>query len=279
MSKLLLNSIPKSGTHLVSKLLTLLGLVPVTDRYLNSAAERRPRDVRFLADGAIETQDSEVPMAGTACGINSQAAYERFMETTFRGADLPYFIQGHHLWSAASSTYMAANDIRLVVVLRDPRAVALSHINWILGPNAGHPLHSLYRDLPMRERFHHEFRGVPADSEHPHHRHLPMLPRYRNMARWGEANRVCFLGFEQIVGAPGGGDPALQQRTIERLAAFIGVDTPDIPTIQQALWGGTATFHSGRIDAWQEFAADFPTELTADVDEILGIINRCLDTP
>jgi hypothetical protein len=264
---------------LVSKLLGLLGLESVSGRYVNSTAENRPGQVEFLDDGTIVAGIDEVPMAGTVCGISSRNAFVQFMNDTFSGVELPRFIQGHHLWSQASEDYFAEKDIRMIVVLRDPRAVALSHINWIRGSNTTHPLRELYQNESMRSCLVHEFMGVDREGDAKYHFHLPMLYRYRNMAKWKRHRQALFLSFEQLVGRNGGGDDVIQQRAIEGLVRFLGLDDQiDIGAVANSLWGGTATFHTGMIDSWKEHAASFPPELSPQIEEILSIVFNCTES-
>ena len=71
--------------------------------------------------------------------------------------------------------------------------------------------------------------------------------------KWIVNNKVKTLKFEDMVGEKGGGSRIHQRRSIKRLCQFLGVTRTEeeIDQIAKDLFGGTYTFHEGKIGSWK----------------------------
>jgi hypothetical protein len=286
-ARLFVNSIPKSGTHMLSRLLDLLGLRLKPGMTLNSwDAEYHPGGVRFGPDGVIIAKAGEVPLAGTMCGFSTVDAFATMMARKFGDTVLPYYGYGHHLWSAESADYFHRHKIKMLLIVRDPRAIAVSHAHWVLDPRVKHGLCDVYAGMDMGERLRCEFFGYPRSGPGAYGKLIPLVQRFRNVRRWATAANaatgdstgdagVHITTFESLIGPAGGGDAADQAAEFDRICAFIGLDNPpDLGWINDRLRGDTATFRLGTIDGWRRHEADIPAEAAADIDEMLDILNQ-----
>lgn len=275
MVQLFVNSIPKSGTHMLSRLLDLLGLQLKPGMTLNSwDAEYHPNGVSFHPDGTILSKPGEVPLVGTMCGFSSKDTFSAMLERKFGNTALPYYGYGHHLWSEDSAACFRERNTKMVLIVRDPRAVAVSHAHWVVNPQATHGLFEDYRDLSMRDRLRYEFFGYPESGEAAYSKLIPLIHRFRNIRWWSHHDFVHITTFESLIGAAGGGDPVDQANEIARICDFIGIAKPlDLDWINERLVGNTATFRLGTINGWRRYEEDMPTEAAADIQEMLAILN------
>jgi hypothetical protein len=163
----------------------------------------------------------------------------------------------------------------MIVIMRDPRAVALSHIHWALDGRhtPKHPLFARYSKQSLPECFKDEFFGIPNVGLPDYPSHLPMLARYRNMMMWRRLPHVYFTTFETLVGPRGGGDEDAQHRAVSNILKFIGSDVPPSAIIND-LWGKSHTFRVGAAHGWQKNASDIPTEADRDIQEMLMLVDR-----
>ncbi len=77
---------------------------------------------------------------------------------------------------------------------------------------------------------------------------------YARYLPWKEISEVCCLRFEDLVGPLGGGTQEKQEEAIRYIAAHLGVDVPsDLGRFSQTLFGSSITFRSGQIGSWKHY--------------------------
>jgi len=267
----LINSVPRAGTHLLMRVFDLAGYSRDTTVNVGSqGASRYVRRVFCRSNGELLTL--AVPLADTTCGLVSRGKFRKRFAPLGKIPDGKY-VSGHLLWSRFAAGYFRQLSVRMIVILRDPRAVAMSHIHWVRDERHEHPLRERYRAQSIAECMRDEFCGIGNTGIASYPSQLPMSTRYRNMALWKKGLDVHFTSFEALVGPRGGGDQRTQEDAIARVLAFAG-DTTDPSQIAQELWGKSDTFRVGAARGWQESANDIPAEAKRDIDEMLAIIER-----
>lgn len=77
---------------------------------------------------------------------------------------------------------------------------------------------------------------------------------YNSYLSWIKSKNICLIKFENLVGAKGGGSSKLQKQEIQKIAKHIGINLADteIYKIIDQLFGGTNTFKSGQIGTWKK---------------------------
>lgn len=218
----LVAAIHKSGTHLVQKLMEELGYTPTTmeDSLLDSA----------------EGDDAQTFLNRLEPG----AAYF-FSGLTIRMVPRPLL---HH-WRRTGQPPILFN-------YRDPRAVLLSQVNYLLGKSQGGftetAYHLIYSDIlknqpdeagaldvairTMGDYLRQSFESSQWLLFHPH---------------------ACQMSYERLVGSRGGGSDAEQLRTVTRVMNHLGIRDRDPAEVAARLYDtGRRTFFRGQADAWRE---------------------------
>lgn len=239
--RILVTSLPKAGTNLVRKALERLpGTVPLrTALFRATAPPARP--------GA-----AEVPI-GVDWPVPADAArVRRRVQWVPPGGVL----SGHVPHSPGLASIVAQLDVRVVAVVRDPRAVAASLVPFVL-ERPHHFLHARFAALPADERLAASLAGLPADD-----RGLGLLDlatRFGSIASWREDPNAIVVRFEDLVGSAGGGSDERRLEVLRRLAVHAGAphDESVLTTVADGLFGGTSTFRRGSVDAWR---SDFRSE-------------------
>jgi hypothetical protein len=274
---LIVNSIPKSGTHLVMRALELAGMERDYSVAINSqGAKQYTRNVSFLPSGELKMSAIAtlmyVPLADVTVGCVTRKAFiQRF--SPLAALTNNRFVGGHMLWFRFGAVYLAKLGVKMIVVLRDPRAVALSHIHWALNTKHKHILFERYRNQSLARSFSDEILRIADTGLAECPSLLPLLSRYRNMALWQQHPQVHFTTFEALVGPRGNGDEAKQFQAISRLLAFAEIDRHPSKIIE-GLWGASETFRSGMVDGWKANASDIPPSATDAIEEMIDIIKR-----
>jgi hypothetical protein len=216
----LANSIPKAGTHLLKKSLSLLPGLTSADVHLD---------------------------------INLETGYmRRLLQEAPPGA----IVTGHLLHRAEYADMVAAEGYRSVLIVRDPRDVAVSFVHYVTR-TPGHYLHERYEALASDdERLLTTIVGIREQIvPWAEHGLLDIGALFRAFAPWRDVPHNRVVRFEDLVGPAGGGDRDVQQRTLLGLARHL-----DLPlTAPQARAAGervfdvtSPTFRRGLIGAWKE---------------------------
>lgn len=223
--RVLANSIPKAGTNLLSRLMRMM---PNTvDRWTYHIDE-------------------------TLSGIERQLRAVRHGQV----------VTSHFPWSADIASIVGELDFRVLLIVRDPRDIAISNVNYVTRMDFSHPLHPALAALPDDNA------RLLAMIEPPLEimAGLPEVWKNEGLATflpWLEEPNCLIVRFEDLVGEKGGGSDARQIETKREIAGHIGasLDESQLKLMAQNLFGsGSRTFHKGQIGNWR---TEFSPEATA----------------
>jgi len=257
----LLNGIPKSGTHLLSDCLSLLpnlrfsGLHFALSEYVVSP--NQPWDVQF-----------------------GEAAYDVHVDASRLKRDLAVtprrtFTTCHCAYNRRFAQIVQELGFQHLFMVRDPRAILLSDFEFITN-SPWHHHHAVVKSLVASQG--HEaalramVRGIPIGplNDRPmaslRHRLMSFLP-------WLHPNqRAEVVRFEELVGARGGGSDSTQSALIDRIATSVHRDLPngEAARIGARAFGGGLTFNAGQVDRWRvRLPESIRSEVEADVGDLL----------
>jgi hypothetical protein len=218
--RVILTSVPKCGTHLMSRLLNVIGL----------PARRE-----------LITEDAET---GRLLREYLQAA---------RGDALICHLHGRPTYREIARAFRT----RIVFITRDPRDQAVSHLFHFL-THHDHPLHPYFRDhVPdFDDALMTVIRGFGPGP----HGHLDDVATfYRYFLPWKGMDGVFHTTFERLVGPSGGGSAADQVADVHAILRHVGFPLParlTAGTVARLVFSPTSpTFRSGQIGAWAKHFA------------------------
>ncbi len=296
------NSIPKSGTHLLDRLLVLLGLglvdlggfggqvdlrgikphragggrfSVVRKRLGPLLGLRKPEDVMPIGPHLVE--GGRYPPARkllrgrgekVTIGVESpQRISRRWLARRLSRLPEGCFVNAHCIYTPALARLFCGQGMRTVCLLRDPRDLAVSQMHYL-------------RDNPPKKHFAHEaFMALPSDHERllvcirggelGGGRLQSLDQRYRQFLGWERDEGAVVVKFEDLVGPRGGGSAEAQRRAVERVAAHLGisVDERAMRMVEENLFGMGRTFRKGRIGGWRE---EFSPEHERAAEEVVG---------
>jgi hypothetical protein len=211
----LMTSVPKSGTHLVKQLFTLVGL----------PAERE-----------IVAESPETPAELSAALVAA------------RGDAVAGHVHGRlDYWQIAREL-----DARVVFVSRDPRDQVVSHA-FHFRTHRDHPLHPYFRDrVPdVDDALMAVIRGFGPG---PHGHLADVATFYGYFTPWIGMEGIFHTTFERLVGRHGGGSEAVQRTEVRRLLRHIRCPLPASLTAAvvapRVFAPSSPTFRQGRIGGW-----------------------------
>lgn len=235
-SPIILNSLPKSGTHLAIKLLE--GLPGV-------------RRVRFQISGmtaglfAPGPSDETIEIGVAAPKQVSLDEVGKRLRRVPPGA----FVTAHVPYSEALARLLKDLGYRMVLMIRDPRAVAVSGAAYV-SSRRDHPLFDVFASMQPSERL----KAMIIGIESPNGVLKDLRARVDSTCAWRFEPISTMIRFEDLVGPEGGGEQARQQHTILKVARHLDIELQEsqVKEIAEGLFGGTDTFRQGQVGSWKD---------------------------
>ena len=236
------NSIPKSGTHLLDRLLVLLGF-ELVERGIRSHLVAGPLSpIRRLVRGR-----GEKVIIGV---VSPQLISRRWLRRRLTKIPDGCFVHAHCTYTPELASLLREEGMKTVCILRDPRDVAVSQMHHIKHRRQ-HFAHEAFVALPSdHERLMVSIRGGELGG----HELLPLDERYRRFLGWEQDGGTVVVKFEDLVGLKGGGNAEVQRRAVERVAAHLGISVNErtMRLVEEQLFGVGPTFRKGQIGGWRE---------------------------
>ena len=220
--KLIVASVPKSGTHLLEKLIP--SITGQHSMWASRYTEVNPAELHWsIAKGLYYNTHAPCVQATARVATN--------------------------------------NDCKVILLIRDPRDVLVSYAHWIK-KNPDHNIlwidqkkldRSLYKKWSVNEIITHLIENFECKAPNIPGNH-DIVSFYNLYLPWKDYPKTFVTTFEKLVGARGGGEPGSQEREIGKLAEFLGASLTEaqIRKICATVFGGTPTFRSGKIGSWKE---------------------------
>lgn len=239
-SKIFANSIPKAGTNLLQRTLSLFPELIHRGLALEKSFEHDSIEFKRLKPGQ--------------------------------------FAVGHIGWSPSWRGYMADNNIRMFLMIRDPRDIAVSTVNYVTRMDEGHRLRAYLQSLPDdAARLSALLTGVPGPSIGPGQSDAaPLGEALRAFVPWTHEPGCLVVRYEDLVGPQGGGSADRQLETVRAISEHIGIQaSPErIRHIaENSYWRKSRTFHKGTTGRWREvFTPEHVATFKATSGNLLEIL-------
>lgn len=258
MPPVFVNSIPKSGTHLLERALSLMGASTQVPLFLSSAAAGN------YPPGADETV-----LVGVGMPVLVSA---RLLRQALAGLAPGQVVTGHVPYSPPLEKLLRELGFRMILIVRDPRDVAVSLAHHI-AREPRHRLHASFAKLSPDDRILRAITGVRGDGDEQLD---DIYRRYHAVLPWLGSGLCLLVRFEDLVGQKGGGSDERQRAILLEIGSALGLDQPDLPLIQRDLFGHGVTFRQGLIGQWrQQFAAVHEEAFTRVAGPLLSELGYC----
>jgi sulfotransferase family protein len=237
-----INAVPKSGTHLAKKLVTMLGY---TEHPLSVATET-------AAQAAFPFLPSLAPVLGPGLRVGAttpRLIHRVLLRQTLRGVPAGFVFQAHCGFSAELASLFSSEQIKVVCVIRDPRDIAVSLVHFLR--QAGHKGFLALGEAEAQMRFAILGGTIATPDGRGTQSFQPLAKTCEEFWGWREQPDVLVTKFEDLVGAAGGGDDVVQAHEVERIAGHVAPHA-ELSGLRERLFGGTPTFYRGRIGSWRE---------------------------
>ena len=258
MVKIFINSLPKSGTNLIAKLVRLMGV------------DNSGKSVAFSSIlGRYQFAKSCMRLAHFS-GNNVPIGLEfpvcadyRWLAHYLKLRDNQY-ISGHAAYTEQLAHLLKVNNVSQIQVFRHPAAVLVSWAKFIAEDrNNWHPSHKIISGLSLEQRCRFLLTGgLVQNGKYYQSSFAEILHRTEG---WIDSSAMI-VRYEDIVGSKGGGNDDIQRSAIASVMRHIGKEfnRSELDRLQEQLYGGTHTFRSGQIDSWRSELSESTLQLIQD---------------
>ncbi|TPW27107.1 sulfotransferase domain-containing protein [Martelella alba] len=262
---ILVNSLPKSGTHLLERALMVLGIENresnrplhrrLTDRlgltspsFIEHRSASRWSRVHFDGQNYVPDGLHTIPVGVFSPLYVSEDTMLRWLEPMAESS----FIKGHLPFDPALDGLLKRRSVRAITILRDPRAVVASMVPYVL--NAGnfkHGLQKTFASMSPEERIDFVIQGGVTGSGQSV---ISLADAFTSVLNWENSEHCLVVRFEDLVGMRGGGSAEAQNEALNAIAGHLGIEMSDQlrQKFDKIFDPSSPTFRGGKIDGWRE---------------------------
>ncbi|MDY2586478.1 sulfotransferase domain-containing protein [Winogradskyella aquimaris] len=213
--KVILNSLPKSGTHLLESLFLQLPLM----RHCGKKTLR------------LETQNPIEPKL-------------RVLSSIKKGQ----FLLAHMQYHEKALKTINTNNTKIIHLVRDPRDVLLSHLNYIEKMDITQKSHRFITSYDSR------FEKLKAIIEGKKDVLEPFDEVLDKFLPWTQSDEVLCIKFENLIGPNGGGDKHKQEEAVKSICNHISIELnqDQLENVCNKIYSvKSSTFNKGKIGNWR----------------------------
>lgn len=252
--RVIANSLPKSGTHLIGRVLELVG-IEETHKGLTGALIR-PTSRNPIKNRMINARKSvkkiEESFAIDLDDLNNKVN-KNFLDEYCDAIVNGHFVTAHIPYSHKLDCYLNKLGFKVIYIVRDPRDVLVSLYNFHLKDFK--PYSKYLKSISAESGINQIYEGMETKGA----RLSPLTHRVRNSIGWFASKNVLAIKFEDLIGERGGGSKEVQYQTIQSILSFLSIDKLNLAKeIQDKVFDTEAqTFNKGRVHQYVDVLAEY----------------------
>jgi len=257
--RVFINSLPKSGTHLLTKAIELFGYQEyATHRSLFQMllAQVGLGTPRFFNYREANKSLKKFSFQKRTIGIGAFAPYyvnSATLQYWLQNLTANQYIQGHIPWHTELETLLAKLNYRHFMIIRDPRAVLASLLSFILEARhtdmGAHFLEADFKLMSPPQRLNFILEGGYAPQAGVKVNSFATV--YQSMLAWRGRPGCLLIRFEDLVGEQGGGYLVKQQAIVQKIALHLNMPFNNDRLLAKIYDPSARTFRIGKIDSWK----------------------------
>ncbi len=215
--KVVLNSLPKSGTHLIE---TFFFELPNISHYGGRTIMMNTHD------NSIESGIKKLSKVGKGQFVPAHIQYDDVVYKLFK-----------------------ENQFKVIQMIRDPRDVLISHWLYVKNLDKTHKAHAYISGI--KNDFE-QFKAIVVGEEGIIEPFSNVASKFYG---WLNKSDILVVRFEDLVGSKGGGSDAVQLKVVKSIAQHIGFSSAaeDLKTLTSKIFSTkSSTFNTGTIGKWKK---------------------------
>ncbi|MFK5970139.1 MAG: hypothetical protein QM487_08500 [Candidatus Marithrix sp.] len=239
--RVLVNSLPKGGPHLLMSTVEILGYekyLPKTDKIPESLSNK---NVKNALQNNKHIDKPEVTITPFAPLYVDKTTIRFWLDSVPDGQ----YISGHIPWTSALANVIADLDYRQILIIRDPRALIAA---IIFDPSVTPRfLTNDFEAMSLSQRLTFMLNGGYAPKAKVTIKSFAEI--YRSILAWQNDSNCLLIRFENLVDAPNGGQ--IEQQVVKNIASYLNLDNIPTTRLTEIADPNAKTFKIDQIDKWK----------------------------
>ena len=264
--RILVNTVPHSGTHFLTSLLENIGYEHAIYRntlYFGTPYYRRGqkaainwRTANLLREKLRIFEDKNIPVSVSAPVKITKSTYANAFNVLSPGK----FIMGHVPYSNSAAEVHSSTIDLSITIIRDPRDMIFSMLRHVKERPQHHAFDYLFNTLQTdKERFF----AIAEGYKNSKGRMVGIEQMINSMLEWKVCSNNLCVKFEEIIGPSGGGNLISQSLVIEEILNFIEEDPSqyNLHDLAKNTFGKSSTFRKGQSHGWKNVLSETDNKL------------------
>lgn len=250
-AKLMLITIPKSGTHLLHKCLNLIDKRKLPFSYGG--------ELPFQKWYEQSKEKNALPPPNHWKGqFHPSTINETVLAIKKSCTDKKNDYSSHAYYTEDYNVFLDSKNFKKIVMLRDPRAIVVSYANMVkdgFEPHHKVDFEDLLLDLIDGRQQHYISWATSKNTAYPAIWEMGLCNFYKLYLPFISTKNCLTVRFENLVGEQGGGSQELQRAEIQKILKHLGIflDSRRFDKVMEKLFGDSVTFYQGTIDGWKKY--------------------------
>ena len=239
----IVNTIPKSGSNLLNKIVESLGFT-YSNKSSLSPHSNLGNPIKTLIRSPILTT-KKIPLSFETTSFVS----DRFVRKMLRKGVNPDYVNAHLAYNEELEKLLNEYSYKQLLLIRDPRDVLISY-SYYVKSNKKHLFYNYFKDFNLDQTCELLINGGFFNG----FKILPFANAYESVTKWMEEKKlidVLSLKFENLVGKKGGGKDEDSSESLESIRKFLGVKIKIDNNKINSIFGNSHTFRQGKINNWK----------------------------
>lgn len=251
--KVLINTIPHCGTHLVSSILDTIGYTHAT--YRKFGLFKRKVGLNWRLSQKFLNFSPEKNKSSIFVSVASPKLVRfEIVKNSLKEIDFGEYALSHIPFDKKFSNYLSKHNIKVFFIIRDPRDMCISMLKHIQSRPRHFGYNYLFKTLKSNsDRIDFIIKGFVNEKKREF---VGINKMYSSMLNWQDNKYSCFLKYEDLVGKQGGGQIKKQIHSIKKIFDKLSINRGNLDTnffefVGRESYGKSGTFRKGKIANWK----------------------------
>lgn len=269
-NRVVVNTVPHSGTHLVSSVLEIIGYSHALQFHWKTLSYRKVglnwRTSLLPGNNGVNHTEQKfyvsVASPQLVCADLIKSIIKKIKNNKYLLSHIPH--------SDIFAEILTDLSFKGITIIRDPRDMCLSMLNHIETRPHHLAFNALCNNLSSRkERLVAIAEGTEIQTTNGNRSFGNMQKMVKSILPWGKNDNFILLKFEDLVGPKGGGTADVQFQSINKILNHLNAEHLDVEEIANNSFGKSGTFRKGKISRWKTELNDNEKDLFKKYDDFI----------